>query len=47
MSLALHVLGLCLTNQSKYDDAARVLQEALELRLTLGPDYKESTPANE
>ena len=35
MSLALHVLGVCLIKQGKLEDAVRVLQEAIELRRTL------------
>ena len=45
MSLALHVLGWCLIDQEMYEDAVRVLKEALELKRTLND--KESTAASE
>ena len=35
MSLALHVLGVCLSKQGKLEDAVKVLQEAIELKRTL------------
>ena len=47
MSLALHVLGVCLSKQGKLEDALTVLQEALELRHSLGPNYKDSTARSE
>ena len=45
MSLALYVLGYCLSEQAKFDDAVRYLKEALELNRTL--NNKESTAASE
>ena len=45
MSLALHTLGVCLSEQGKLEDALRVLKEALELKRTL--NNKEYTAASE
>ena len=47
MSLALHELGVCLSEQGKLEDALRVLQEALELRRSLSPNYKDPTARSE
>ena len=45
MSLALHMLGYCLSDQAKFDDAVRYLKEALEVKRTL--NNKEDTAPSE
>ena len=45
MSLALHMLGYCLSEQAKFDDAVRYLKEAVELKRTL--NNKEDTALSE
>ena len=45
MSLALHELGRCLSDQEMFDDAVRYLKEVVELKRTL--NNKESTARSE
>ena len=40
MSLALHVLGVCLSQQGKLEDAVRFLKESLEVRRAVFPTDK-------